>query len=158
MGWAGLAPPVGGTKASKAIRIRSNTTNTRPKRVQHVANCSNGKSPTFPPAAALGLTWDVEGARDLGAIIGKLFRFKGANVLVVGIAYKPNVDDIREAPAATIIDDLIDRGAAVQYHDPHIPEFPDMRKHDISLSSVGLTPDSLSGFDAVLIITDHDVT
>jgi UDP-N-acetyl-D-glucosamine dehydrogenase len=82
---------------------------------------------------------------------------KGANVLVVGIAYKPNVDDIREAPAATIIEDLIDRGAKVQYHDPHIPDFPSMRKHDISLSSVELSPDSLSGFDAVLIVTDHDV-
>jgi UDP-N-acetyl-D-glucosamine dehydrogenase len=67
------------------------------------------------------------------------------------------VDDIREAPAATIIEDLIDRGAVVQYHDPHIPDFPSMRKHDISLSSVELTPDSLSGFDAVLIVTDHNV-
>ena len=81
----------------------------------------------------------------------------GAAVLVVGVAYKPNVDDIREAPAAVIIEDLIDRGAKVQYHDPHVPVFPKMRKHDISLSSVELTPDSLSSFDAVLIITDHNV-
>jgi len=82
---------------------------------------------------------------------------RGAAVLVVGVAYKPNVDDIREAPAAVIIEDLIDRGAKVQYHDPHVPVFPKMRKHDISLSSVELTPDSLSGFDAVLIVTDHNV-
>ncbi len=80
---------------------------------------------------------------------------RGANVLVVGIAYKPDVDDVRETPAAEIIEDLCSRGAHVQYHDPHVDEFPEMRAHDIHLSSVDLTPDTVSGFDAVLIVTDH---
>ena len=80
---------------------------------------------------------------------------KNAKVLVVGIAYKPDVDDIRETPAAAIIEDLHARGASVQYHDPHIAEFPEMRKYDIELSSVPLTTQSLDSYDAVLIVTNH---
>lgn len=80
---------------------------------------------------------------------------KNSRVLVVGIAYKPDVDDIRETPAAAIVDDLHDRGALVEYHDPHVAEFPEMRKHDIDLTSVPLTAKSLGSYDAVLIVTNH---
>jgi len=82
---------------------------------------------------------------------------KNAKVLVVGIAYKPDVDDIRETPAAAIIEDLHARGASVQYHDPHIAEFPKMRKYDIDLTSVALTAEALVTYDAVLIVTNHAV-
>ena len=82
---------------------------------------------------------------------------KNAKVLVVGIAYKPDVDDIRETPAAAIIEDLHARGASVQYHDPHIAEFPEMRKYDIDLTSVALTAEALVTYDAVLIVTNHAV-
>ena len=82
---------------------------------------------------------------------------KNAKVLVVGIAYKPDVDDIRETPAAAIIEDLHARGASVQYHDPHIAEFPEMRKYDIALTSVALTAEALVTYDAVLIVTNHAV-
>ena len=80
---------------------------------------------------------------------------KNAKVLVVGIAYKPDVDDVRETPAAAIIDDLHARGAVVAYHDPHVSEFPTMRKHDIDLTSVPITADSIAKYDAVLIVTNH---
>ena len=80
---------------------------------------------------------------------------KNAKVLVVGIAYKPDVDDVRETPAAEIIEDLHRRGANVEYHDPHVAEFPEMRKHDIDLRSVPLTSDSVGNYDAVLIVTNH---
>ncbi len=80
---------------------------------------------------------------------------KNANVLVVGVAYKPDVDDVRETPAAAIIDDLHRRGAGVQYHDPHVVEFPEMRKYDIDLKSVPITADSIATYDAVLIVTNH---
>ncbi len=80
---------------------------------------------------------------------------KGAKVLVVGIAYKPDVDDVRETPAAEIIEDLCRRGANVQYHDPQVAEFPEMRAHDIHLSSVPLTQEVVSAVDVVLIVTDH---
>ena len=79
----------------------------------------------------------------------------GASVLVVGVAYKPDVDDIRETPAVFIIEDLIERGACVQYHDSHVPVFPKMRGHDVNLSSVELSSETLSAFDAVLIVTNH---
>jgi UDP-N-acetyl-D-glucosamine dehydrogenase len=80
---------------------------------------------------------------------------KGAKVLVLGLAYKPDVDDVRETPAAEIIRLLIDRGAAVQYHDPHVAEFPRMRKYGFDLRSVTLTEAELARADAVLIVTDH---
>ena len=80
---------------------------------------------------------------------------KGATVLVVGVAYKPDVDDIRETPAVFIIEDMIERGAIVSYHDPHVPDFPKMRGHDVNLSSVSLDSNTIGGYDAVLIVTDH---
>ncbi|MBC8200550.1 MAG: nucleotide sugar dehydrogenase [Planctomycetes bacterium] len=80
---------------------------------------------------------------------------KGATVLVVGVAYKPDVDDVRETPAVFIIEDMIERGAIVSYHDPHVPDFPKMRGHDVNLSSVSLDSNTIGGYDAVLIVTDH---
>ncbi|MCX5691312.1 MAG: nucleotide sugar dehydrogenase, partial [Planctomycetota bacterium] len=80
---------------------------------------------------------------------------RGSRVLVLGIAYKPNVDDIRETPAAEIISLLQQQGADVSYHDPHVPVFPSMRHYDIELSSVPLDASALAQADAVLIVTDH---
>ncbi len=80
----------------------------------------------------------------------------GASVLVIGIAYKPNIDDIRQSPAAHIIELLRAGGANVSYHDPHIRRFPDMREHKIDLASEALNEKTLSEHDCVLIVTDHD--
>jgi len=82
---------------------------------------------------------------------------QGAKVLIVGVAYKPDVDDIRETPAVFIIEDLIERGAEVQYHDPFVPDFPKMRGHDVNLSSVPLDGNALGEYDAILIVTDHEM-
>lgn len=79
----------------------------------------------------------------------------GARVLVIGVAYKPNIDDIRESPAAEIITRLLDMGADVSYHDPHVAVFPRMKRYSIDLKSVALTPSDVSVADAVLIVTDH---
>lgn len=84
---------------------------------------------------------------------GKALR--GSRVLVVGVAYKPDVDDMRETPAAEIIEGLSDRGAEVSYHDPHVGVFPQMRDHEIVLSSVELTSGLVRGVDAVVVVTDH---
>ncbi len=81
---------------------------------------------------------------------------KGSKILVIGLAYKPNVDDTRETPAAEILDIISDLGGQVQYHDPHVPAFPRMRKHAMELRSVPLTKDELSKYDAVVIVTNHD--
>ncbi|MBL9000931.1 MAG: nucleotide sugar dehydrogenase [Phycisphaerae bacterium] len=81
---------------------------------------------------------------------------KNSRILVVGLAYKPNVDDVRETPAAEIIDLLEDTGAVVSYHDPLVPVFPRMRRHQRDMRSVAIAPESLGSFDCVIIVTNHD--
>jgi UDP-N-acetyl-D-glucosamine dehydrogenase len=84
--------------------------------------------------------------------------FSGSKILMLGAAYKKNVDDMRESPSLKLIELIEARGAAVDYHDPHIAELPTTRRHG-SLAgrrSVALTPENLRGYDAVLIATDHD--
>ena len=81
---------------------------------------------------------------------------KDADVLVLGIAYKPNVDDMREAPAVRIMELLETRGAQVRYHDPHVPRVPPMRRHALDLESVPLTDEALEAADAVVVVTHHD--
>jgi UDP-N-acetyl-D-glucosamine dehydrogenase len=94
--------------------------------------------------------------RTQGALNDDRKSVKGAKVLVMGVAYKKNIDDSRESPSAEIIELLRDRGAEVTYHDPFIPTYPSMRKYRIDLKSVSLTPDTLRAMDCVLILTDHD--
>jgi UDP-N-acetyl-D-glucosamine dehydrogenase len=81
---------------------------------------------------------------------------KGAKVLVLGIAYKKNVDDMRESPAVELMELLVAKGAEVAYSDPHVPVFPRMRRHRFDLRSVPITAEGLAGYDAVLVATDHD--
>ncbi|MCP4588770.1 nucleotide sugar dehydrogenase [Pseudoalteromonas sp.] len=80
----------------------------------------------------------------------------GSSILVLGIAYKKNVDDMRESPSVEIMEQLRDKGAHVSYCDPHVPEFPIMRSHRFELKSVDLTAQNLAGYDAVVLATDHD--
>jgi UDP-N-acetyl-D-glucosamine dehydrogenase len=81
---------------------------------------------------------------------------KGSRCLVLGIAYKKNVDDMRESPAVEIMELLFKRGAVVEYSDPHVPVFPTMREHHFDLTSVDLTPKSISSYDVILLATNHD--
>ena len=80
----------------------------------------------------------------------------GSRVLVLGIAYKKNVDDMRESPAVELMSLLAARGARVEYSDPHVPVFPRMRKYRFELESVPVSSETLSQYDAVLIATNHD--
>jgi UDP-N-acetyl-D-glucosamine dehydrogenase len=80
---------------------------------------------------------------------------KGSRVLVLGIAYKKNVDDMRESPSVILMEKLRDLGADVSYSDPHIPVFPKLREHKFDLKSVTLTPKALASYDCVLVATDH---
>ena len=81
---------------------------------------------------------------------------KNARILVVGLAYKPNVDDVRESPSFELIEHLQALGANVDYHDPHVPRTQKMRKHDLQMTSVELTTEAVNGYDCVLIATNHD--
>jgi UDP-N-acetyl-D-glucosamine dehydrogenase len=76
--------------------------------------------------------------------------------LVLGLAYKKNVDDTRESPSLTIIDILMKSGANVQYSDPNLPVTPKMRKYNFDLKSVELTKKNINSFDIILLATDHD--
>ena len=80
---------------------------------------------------------------------------KGAKVLVLGIAYKSNVDDMRESPAVELMELLEEKGAIVEYTDPHVPIFPKMREHHFDLKSVDTTPSKVAGYDLLLLATAH---
>lgn len=97
-------------------------------------------------------------------VVGKLMEalneqskpIKGSHILVLGIAYKKNVDDMRESPAVAMMEILRDKGAVISYADPHVPKFPKMRKHQFDLVSVPLTIEALKSVDCVLLATEHD--
>jgi UDP-N-acetyl-D-glucosamine dehydrogenase len=80
---------------------------------------------------------------------------RGARVLVIGLSYKPDIDDVRESPSFELIKLLGELGAEVSYHDPWVPRTKPMRKHDLGMTSVTLTPEAVRGFDVVLIATNH---
>jgi UDP-N-acetyl-D-glucosamine dehydrogenase len=82
---------------------------------------------------------------------------KGSRILVLGLAYKPDIDDIRESPSFELIEKLRDLGAHVDYNDPHVPATHQMRKYDLRMKSVALTPQTLGSYDCVLISTNHGV-
>ena len=80
---------------------------------------------------------------------------KGSKVLVLGLAYKKDIDDLRESPSIELIELLREKGAKVDYNDPHIPKTHKQRKHDLKMASKKLTAKMLAGYDVVLISTDH---
>jgi UDP-N-acetyl-D-glucosamine dehydrogenase len=82
---------------------------------------------------------------------------KGSKVLILGLAYKKDIDDPRESPAFELIELIQKLGAVIGYHDPHVPRAPRMRNwpHLPEMTSQALTPELLAAHDAVVIVTDH---
>ena len=80
---------------------------------------------------------------------------KGAKVMVLGVAYKRDIEDVRESPSVIVMEQLRDWNADLSYSDPHVPDFPVMREHRFDLSSTDLTPETLAQQDAVILLTDH---
>jgi len=80
---------------------------------------------------------------------------RGSRVLILGLAYKPDVDDIRESPSFELIEKLHALGAQVDYNDPHVPATHKMRHYDLNMTSVELTAQSLAQYDCVLVATNH---
>ena len=80
---------------------------------------------------------------------------KGSRLLVLGMAYKPDVDDVRESPSFELVEKLEELGAHVDYNDPHVPRTKKTRRHDLHMASVPLTPEALAGYDGVIIGTNH---
>ncbi|MDH1535212.1 UDP-N-acetyl-D-glucosamine 6-dehydrogenase [Pseudomonas chengduensis] len=92
----------------------------------------------------------MDGLNDRGQAL------KGSRILVLGIAYKKNVDDMRESPSVEIMELIQAKGGIVAYSDPHVPSFPEMREHHFDLSSEVLTAENIASFDAVVLATDHE--
>jgi UDP-N-acetyl-D-glucosamine dehydrogenase len=91
-----------------------------------------------------------------GALAARGKAIKGSRILILGIAYKKNVDDTRESPAAEIMELLRARGAQLSYSDPYVPRFPRMREHRFDLASIDPSPKVLANQDCVVLVTDHD--
>jgi len=81
---------------------------------------------------------------------------KGSKILILGLAYKKNIDDTRESPAVEIMALLQEKGAHVEYSDPHVPTFPQKRDYQFDLKSVSFNPSTIREFDCVVLATDHD--
>lgn len=80
---------------------------------------------------------------------------KSSKILVLGLAYKKDVDDTRESPSLKLIELLTEKGAIVDYNDPYIPQTRKMRSYDLKMSSVPVTKKTLEKYDCVVIATDH---
>lgn len=94
-------------------------------------------------------------ARLVSALNDRGKSLSSARVLALGIAYKRDVDDMRESPSVFVMERLRDWGALVHYSDSNVPVFPKMREHQFDLRSVDLTPSVIAGYDAVVLLTDH---
>jgi len=81
----------------------------------------------------------------------------GSKILVLGIAYKKNVDDMRESPSVELMEMFRAKGADISYSDMYVPVFPEMREHSFNLESVDITIESVRQYDAIVLATDHDL-
>lgn len=94
--------------------------------------------------------------KTVDALNAKGLSIKGAKILILGIAYKKDVDDMRESPSLKLIELYRDKGAVVDYNDPYIPEMPKLRHHNLlDMKSVKLNKETISSYDAIVIATDH---
>jgi UDP-N-acetyl-D-glucosamine dehydrogenase len=89
------------------------------------------------------------------ALNSKGLPVKGARILLLGMAYKKNVEDMRESPSLEVLKLLLEAGASVEYSDPHVPSIPRTRRGTFDYKSVPITPQAVSSFDAVVMLTDH---
>ena len=100
------------------------------------------------------LYWVV--SKIMNALNDRNKHLRNSKVLILGVAYKKNIDDVRESPSVELIQKLIEKGALVYYSDPYIPTIPLMRKYNLSLNSIDLNIETISQMDCVVIATDHD--
>jgi UDP-N-acetyl-D-glucosamine dehydrogenase len=80
-----------------------------------------------------------------------------AKVLIIGVAYKKNLDDVRETPAFKIMELLLKNNVYIEYYDPYIPNLTKTRDYNFKMSSINLTKKKLNEYDLVIIVTDHDI-
>ncbi len=108
-----------------------------------------GEINTFMPYYVVQKTIEALNERGTG--------MNGARLLILGAAYKKDVDDMRESPSLKLIELFRNKGAKVSYNDPYIREIPILRKYNLKMASVEISSENLSSNDAVVIATDHSV-
>jgi len=96
----------------------------------------------------------VERAVEVLNSVGKTIN--GSKILILGMSYKKNVDDLRESPSLKLYEIFSSKGANVDYSDPYFPELPELRKYKLNIKSVDLTEENLKNYDLVVLSTDHD--
>ncbi len=94
--------------------------------------------------------------KTLEALDSKRKTLNGAKVLILGAAYKKNIDDMRESPSLKLIEILREKGAIVDYSDTYIPKLPKTRKYQFEMESIPLTKENIANYDVILLSTDHD--
>ncbi|MEW6586999.1 MAG: UDP binding domain-containing protein, partial [Nitrospirota bacterium] len=82
---------------------------------------------------------------------------RGARILILGLAYKRDVDDVRESPSLKLMEILKEKGIEVDYNDPYVPTPPKLRKYRVERGSIPLTSENLCQYDCVIIATDHSL-
>ena len=95
-------------------------------------------------------------AKTLEALDSNKKTLNGARVLILGAAYKKNIDDMRESPTLKLIEIFREKGAIVDYSDTYIPKLPKTRKYQYEMESIPLTKENIAGYDVILLSTDHD--
>jgi UDP-N-acetyl-D-glucosamine dehydrogenase len=105
-----------------------------------LASAVNGEMPLYVIGKVIDALNDVEKS------------VKGSNILILGVAYKRDIDDLRESPALDVIRLLQERGAAVTYHDPYVPN---LHHENLPMESIELTDKALTTADCVVVVTDH---
>jgi UDP-N-acetyl-D-glucosamine dehydrogenase len=96
-------------------------------------------------------------SRVMDALNDRKKSLKGSRILILGLAYKKDIDDIRESPSLKLIELLGEKGALVDYNDPYVPKTKKIRKYHFNMKSVSLTEANLKRYDCVLLSTDHSV-
>ncbi len=93
--------------------------------------------------------------KTIEALNARAKSIKNAKILILGVAYKKDIDDMRETPAFKIIEILHEKGAKIDYYDPFIPKLPPTRKYQYNMKSIDLTAAAIKKYDAVIVVTDH---
>ena len=93
--------------------------------------------------------------RTMDALNNRKKSINGSKILILGMAYKKDIDDVRESPSLELVELLREKGAKVDYNDPYIPQTHKMRKYDLKMKSKKLSPAMLQAYDCVLIATAH---
>jgi UDP-N-acetyl-D-glucosamine dehydrogenase len=98
--------------------------------------------------------WIVQKTMD--SLNSKSKALMGSKILILGLSYKKNIDDIRESPAIELINLFLDKGAYVEYSDPHVPNAMSLGRHEIDMQSIKLDQNSIKNYDVLVLVTNHD--